>query len=56
MYAGESKPTSLSNDSNRQSVTQSTQSVQSDNVSESGPVVEVIELANGETIWFATYL
>jgi hypothetical protein len=57
MYAGERKSvTSVPGDVNRPSTSMSSQSGNPDNItpSDSGPAIELIELANGETIWFAS--
>jgi hypothetical protein len=56
MYAGERKSvTSVPGDINRPNTSMSSQSGNPDNMtpSDSGPAIELIELANGEAIWFA---
>jgi hypothetical protein len=57
MYAGDSKaPTSAANDAHGVIPSQSSRNLDPDHLtgSESGPALEVIEMANGETIWYVT--
>jgi len=59
MYAGDSKvPTSVVNDSQGLNNSQSSRTPDPDHLpaSESGPALEVIEMANGETIWSVTVI
>lgn len=54
MYAGERKSvTSVPGDTNRPNTSMSSQSVNQDNMtpSDSGPAIELVEYANGESIW-----
>lgn len=53
MYAGDSRAVNVSNNVSPNATTEGSQHGVDE---ESGPAVEVIELANGETIWYVDFI